>query len=130
MGMLLLPLKLPGCYRSYSARTQTFAEGTIATAKYDLELAATAADLLMRASTHTHTHAHTHTRYLVILDVAFDAAVALIFQAVAGSCTTFMVIPLLDFFLHSNNRTRSTIYLALIIMITVTAFDIMMSVIP
>ena len=25
MGMLLLPLKLPGCYRNYSARTETFA---------------------------------------------------------------------------------------------------------
>ena len=67
MGMLLLPLKLPGCYRSYSARTQTFAEGTIATAKYDLELAATAADLHMGARTHTHTHAHTHTRYVLFL---------------------------------------------------------------
>ena len=69
MGMLLLPLKLPGCYRSYSARTQTFAEGTIATAKYDLELVATAADVHMRARTHTHTHVHTHTRNVVSLSL-------------------------------------------------------------
>ena len=61
--------------------------GTIATAKYDLELAATAADLHMRARTHTHTHAHTHTRYAVVSDVAVDAAnVASAIVAYAFSC--------------------------------------------
>ncbi len=37
-------------------------------------MAATAADLHMRARTHTHTHAHTHTRYAVVSDVVVVAA--------------------------------------------------------
>ena len=70
MGMLLLPLKLPGCYRSYSARKQTFAGGRLLLLPLNMIwslLLPRRIFICVRAHTRTHTRIHTHVMLLFLM---------------------------------------------------------------
>ena len=70
--MLLLPLKLPGCYRSYSARTQTFAGGRLLLLPLNMIwswLLPRRMFICVRAHIRTHTCIRTHV--MMFLSLSF-----------------------------------------------------------